>query len=64
MDEDRRKNSETNFLHLRIALLHEKTNESKVTVRQTFLQDKYSDSLQGWGKWGERRQTLNLRMML
>lgn len=46
MDEDRRKNSETNFLPLRIALLHEKTNESRVTVRLTFLQDKYSDSLQ------------------
>lgn len=46
MDEDRRKYSETNFLPLRIALLHEKTNESRVTVRLTFLQDKYSDSLQ------------------
>lgn len=46
MDEDKRKNSETNFLPLRIALLHEKTNESRVTVRLTFLQDKYSDSLQ------------------
>lgn len=58
-----RKKSETNFLPLRIAPLLEKTNESEVTVRLTFLQDKYSDSLQAWGKWGKKRQTLNVRMM-
>lgn len=51
MDEGRRENSKTNFLPLRLTLLYDEINESRVTIRANiFLQDKYSVSLQGWGK--------------